>query len=246
MAQEAVAAVLVVDHDFEALQQTADIADDGIGTLILEQALIDRDHFVCALFINTGYDRSVFFACKGGIDFIPVMIRIFHANHAFDRDDALQSLLQELLFFRELLFVGEVQIPSATIGLGEFEVTVAADMVLTGDEVVGDENAKSYLCKPNVRIKYNGSGLVGDAFIKVFHAKIDKNELELQNKTDVLVKTAGAFSKTVVPQFKASVSDYETFKKGTPFKLYVTLQGKNAEFALTSDGKVTVSAVDKV
>ena len=90
--------------------QTADIADDGIGTLILEQALIDRNHFVCALFINAGYDRSVFFACKGGIDFIPVMIRIFHANHAFDRDDALQSLLQELLFFRELLFVGEVQI----------------------------------------------------------------------------------------------------------------------------------------
>ena len=75
-----------------------------------EQALIDRNHFVCALFINAGYDRSVFFACKGGIDFIPVMIRIFHANHAFDRDDALQSLLQELLFFRELLFVGEVQI----------------------------------------------------------------------------------------------------------------------------------------
>ena len=86
---------------------------------------------------------------------------------------------------------GGSEIPSATIGLGEFEVTVAADMVLTGDEVVGDENAKSYLCKPNVRIKYNGSGLVGDAFIKVFHAKIDKNELELQNKTDVLVKTAG-------------------------------------------------------
>lgn len=141
---------------------------------------------------------------------------------------------------------GGSEIPSATIGLGEFEVTVAAVMVLTGDEVVGDENAKSYLCKPNVRIKYNGSGLVGDAFIKVFHAKIDKNELELQNKADVLVKTAGAFSKTVVPQFKASVSDYETFKKGTPFKLYVTLQGKNAEFALTSDGKVTVSAVDKV
>ena len=117
---------------------------------------------------------------------------------------------------------GGSEIPSATIGLGEFEVTVAADMVLTGDEVVGDENAKSYLCKPNVRIKYNGSGLVGDAFIKVLHAKI------------------------VLPQSKASVSDYETFKKGTPFKLYVTLQGKNAEFALTSDGKVTVSAVDKV
>ena len=29
---------------------------------------------------------------------------------------------------------GGSEIPSATIGLGEFEVTVAADMVLTGDE----------------------------------------------------------------------------------------------------------------
>ena len=55
MAQEAVAAVLVVDHDFEALQQTADIADDGIGTLILEQALIDRireEEIPCILCVN--------------------------------------------------------------------------------------------------------------------------------------------------------------------------------------------------
>lgn len=99
MAQEAVAAVLVVDHDFEALQQTADIADDGIGTLILEQALIDRNHFVCALFINAGYDRSVFFACKGGIDFIPVMIRIFHANHAFDRTMPFRVFFRNCSFF---------------------------------------------------------------------------------------------------------------------------------------------------
>ena len=139
---------------------------------------------------------------------------------------------------------GGTQIPSATIGLGEFEVTVTADMVLTGDEVVGDENAKSYLCKPNVRIKYNGSGLVGDTFGKIFSAKIDKSELQLKNKNDVLVKTAGAFSKTVVPQFKASVNDYGMFKQGTPFKLYVTLQGKTAEFSLTADGKINVAAVD--
>ena len=83
---------------------------------------------------------------------------------------------------------GGSEIPSATIGLGEFEVTVAADMVLTATKWLAMKTPKSYLCKPNVRIKYNGSGLVGDAFIKVFHAKIDKNELELQNKTDVLVK----------------------------------------------------------
>ena len=55
VAQETVTAVLIVNHDFKALQQAADIADDRIGTRILEQALIDRDHFVCALFINAGY-----------------------------------------------------------------------------------------------------------------------------------------------------------------------------------------------
>ena len=110
VAQEAVAAVLVVDHDFKALQQTADIADDGIGALVLEQALVNRDHFVCALFVNAGYDRSVFFVCKGGVDFIPIMIGIFHADHAFDRDNAFQCFLQELLFFRELLLVGKIQI----------------------------------------------------------------------------------------------------------------------------------------
>ena len=49
---------------------------------------------------------------------------------------------------------GGSEIPSATIGLGEFEVTVSRRIwSLTGDEVVGDENANSYLCKPNVRIQ---------------------------------------------------------------------------------------------
>ena len=51
---------------------------------------------------------------------------------------------------------GGSEIPSATIGLGEFEVTMTSNMTVTGDEVVGNENANGYLCKPNVRIRYNG------------------------------------------------------------------------------------------
>ena len=47
---------------------------------------------------------------------------------------------------------GGSEIPSATIGLGEFEVTMTGNMTITGDEVVGNENANGYLCKPNVRI----------------------------------------------------------------------------------------------
>ena len=42
---------------------------------------------------------------------------------------------------------GGSEIPSATIGLGEFEVTMTGNMTITGDEVVGNENANGYLCK---------------------------------------------------------------------------------------------------
>lgn len=133
---------------------------------------------------------------------------------------------------------GGSEIPSATIGLGEFEVT------MTGDEVVGNENANGYLCKPNVRIRYNGAASeIKYNFAGVFAAKIDKTALELTNGKEEI---SSKLTKTYVPQFRAKASGYGSFKQGVPFKLYVTLQGRTAEFALTSDGKVTVSAVDKV
>lgn len=133
---------------------------------------------------------------------------------------------------------GGSEIPSATIGLGEFEVTI------TGDEVVGNENANGYLCKPNVRIRYNGAASeIKYNFAGVFAAKIDKTALELTNGKEEI---SSKLTKTYVPQFRAKASGYGSFKQGVPFKLYVTLQGKTAEFVLTSDGKVTVSAVDKV
>lgn len=139
---------------------------------------------------------------------------------------------------------GGSEIPSATIGLGEFEVTMTGNMTVTGDEVVGNENANGYLCKPNVRIRYNGAASeIKYNFAGVFAAKIDKTALELTNGKEEI---SSKLTKTYVPQFRAKASGYGSFKQGVPFKLYVTLQGKNAEFSLTSDGKVTVSAVDKV
>lgn len=139
---------------------------------------------------------------------------------------------------------GGSEIPSATIGLGEFEVTMTGNMTITGDEVVGNENANGYLCKPNVRIRYNGAASeIKYNFAGVFVAKIDKTALELTNGKEEI---SSKLTKTYVPQFRAKASGYGSFKQGVPFKLYVTLQGKTAEFALTSDGKVTVSAVDKV
>ena len=84
---------------------------------------------------------------------------------------------------------GGSEIPSATIGLGEFEVTMTGNMTITGDEVVGNENANGYLCKPNVRIRYNGAASeIKYNFAGVFAAKIDKTALELTNGKEEIVR----------------------------------------------------------
>ena len=128
-------------------------------------------------------------------------------------------------------------------------MTVTGNMTLTGDEVVGSEseNKKTYLFKPNVTIKYNGSGFAGSNFKSTFTAKIDKEDLKLNNGDKVIAGANASFarSQTYVPELSASTAAYNAFKKGTSFKLRVTLQGNTAEFSLTSGGNVTVAAVPK-
>ena len=76
--------------------------------------------------------------------------------------------------------------------------------------------------------------------------RIDKKYYTALELTNGKEEISSKLTKTYVPQFRAKASGYGSFKQGVPFKLYVTLQSKTAEFVLTSDGKVTVSAVDKV
>ncbi len=50
---------------------------------------------------------------------------------------------------------------------------MTGNMTITGDEVVGNENANGYLCKPNVRIRYNGAASeIKYNFAGVFAAKL--------------------------------------------------------------------------
>ena len=173
-------------------------------------------------------------------------------SKAFSRRDFLKATAAAALAVSlsgALTSCGEDPIPSATIGLGEFEVTVTGNMTLTGDEVVGSEseNQKAYLFKPNVTIKYNGRGFAGTTFRDTFAGKIDKEDLKLNNGEKVIAGANASFarSQTYVPELSASTSAYNAFKKGTPFKRRVTLQGSTAEFTLTSSGTVSVAAVPK-
>lgn len=128
---------------------------------------------------------------------------------------------------------GGSEIPSATIGLGEFEVTMTGNMTITGDEVVGNENANGYLCKPNVRIRYNGAASeIKYNFAGVFVAKIDKTALELTNGKEEI---SSKLTKTYVPQFRAKASGYGSFKQGVP-----TVGGVECSEETVKDGSYEV------
>lgn len=138
------------------------------------------------------------------------------------------------------------QIASATYTLGEFDVTVTGNMGVDSKEDFGQNNI-SYIYMPKVKVKYNGKGGVVVAFKDVFSAKVGDKELKLQNDGTYIKSADIPFGSTSTyqPEFAVPVDIHSLVKQGTPFKLYVTLQGNSAEFSLTSDGKVTVAPVQE-
>ena len=80
MAQQAVAAVLVVDLDLKGGQQPPDVPDDGVRRLIFDQAAVHRHDFVGALLVNAGDDPAVPQAAEGRMDLVPVVVRVLHAH----------------------------------------------------------------------------------------------------------------------------------------------------------------------
>lgn len=139
------------------------------------------------------------------------------------------------------------QVASATIPLGEFEVTVTGDLGIVGSETIGTDGV-AYLYSPNVKIKYNGSSKLDiKSFRDVFSAKIGDTETKLKNPTSSVNSTDFPLSSTATyqPQFAVPEKENAAFRQGTAFKLSVTLQSKTAVFTLTSDGKVTVAPEGK-
>lgn len=138
------------------------------------------------------------------------------------------------------------QVASATISLSEFDVTVTADIGITGSETVGKDGV-SYLYAPKVKIKYNGNGAIALPFDKVFSAKVGDTAVKIQNG-NTYIKSADiplGNTATYQPTFAVPEKDNTAFRQGTAFKLSVTLQSKTAVFTMTSDGKVTVAPEEK-
>ena len=139
---------------------------------------------------------------------------------------------------------GDSEIPSATIGLGEFDVTVTADMGRDSKEDLGQNNL-SYIYMPKVKVKYNGNGAVAVSFKDVFSAQITDKAVKPRNGSTYIKSADIPFgnSATYQPEFVFSVGEDSAFRAGTPLKVRVTLQSQTAEFTLTNDGKVSVAPV---
>ena len=75
---------------------------------------------------------------------------------------------------------GGSEIPSATIGLGEFEVTMTADMGRDSKEDFGQNNL-FYIYIPKVKIKYNGNGAIAIPFKDAFTVQITEKEVKPRN-----------------------------------------------------------------
>ena len=140
---------------------------------------------------------------------------------------------------------GGSEIPSATIGLGEFEVTMTADMGRDSKEDFGQNNL-FYIYIPKMKIKYNGNGAIAIPFKDVFTAQITEKEVKPRNGS-TLIKSAADIpfgnTATYQPEFVFTVAEDSAFRAGGTLKLRVTLQSRTAEFILTSDGKVSASLV---
>ena len=108
MPQPAGAAALVEDLDLEIRQHAADVHDDRVRRLILDEAAVHRDHGVAARLINAGDDLALRVQREGGRDLVAVMGRILHAEDRQHRAEAAQQRLRAPLFPGQLLRIGQM------------------------------------------------------------------------------------------------------------------------------------------
>ena len=107
MAQEAAAAALVKDLDFEIPQHVSDIHDDPVGNLILDQAVVHGDDAVAPRLVDAGDDMLLRVQTEGGADLVAVMRGVFHADDRLHMAELPQQGNFAPLLAPELLIIGQ-------------------------------------------------------------------------------------------------------------------------------------------
>ena len=108
IAKKARPSILVVDTDLEGLREIKDRLDDPVSPQILEQAGLDRHHFVGARFVNAAYRLSLFVRGKNARHLVSVVVGVLHADDRVHSAEFPDQLLHQLLLALRLFGVRNV------------------------------------------------------------------------------------------------------------------------------------------
>ena len=116
MAQKAAAAALVEDLDLEVPQHAADIHDDAVGGLILNEAVVHRHDTVAARLVDAGDNVLFLVQPEGRTDLVAVVSGVVHAKDGLYMSKFSQKGNLPALLAPELLGVGEgLQLAAAAL-----------------------------------------------------------------------------------------------------------------------------------
>ena len=108
MAQKAAARALVKHLDLEVPEHTADIGDDAVRDLILDEAVVHRDYPVGARLIHAGDDAIFLIQGKGRADLVAVMGGVCHAEDRLHMPEGAEEGDLPRLLAPELFRIGQV------------------------------------------------------------------------------------------------------------------------------------------
>ena len=106
MAEKSISCILIIGLDLKGFQHTTYGTDDFLTLLILNQTLFNRNHSVGTSLINSRNNISLPVTVKYSMNFISVIIGVFHSNDRLYFSEFFQKAFCNSLFPAKLLLVG--------------------------------------------------------------------------------------------------------------------------------------------
>ena len=106
MSEKSVTCVLIISLDLKRFQHTTDSTDDLLALFILDHTVIHRNDPVALLLIDAGDHISFPVTAKRRMNFISVIIRIFHSDDRFNFTEFFQKAFCNFLFLAKLILIG--------------------------------------------------------------------------------------------------------------------------------------------
>ena len=105
MSEKSVTCVLIISLDLKRFQHTTDGTDDLLALFIFDHTVVYRNDPVALFLINAGDHISFPVTAKRRMNFISVIIRIFHSDDRFNFTEFFQKAFCNFLFLAKLILI---------------------------------------------------------------------------------------------------------------------------------------------